>query len=60
MNRNQHVSEADFLELIHGTGESAEARAIGEHVHDCIPCREALDALTAPSAIWELASTPGV
>lgn len=52
MNRSQHVGKDDLLKFIQGTDESAEVRAIGEHVHKCVACREELDALTAQSAIW--------
>ena len=55
MNRDSHVSRVDLLEFIDGTGDAAKTQSIGEHVHRCKECRKALDALTAPSAIWQWA-----
>ena len=53
MSQSIHASHDDLLDLIHGDGDTAKARWIGEHIHCCQECRSLLDALTAQSAIWK-------
>ena len=55
MIQSQHLSQDDLVQLIKGDGESDQTRAVGEHLHQCQECREALDALTAKSEIWQKA-----
>jgi eukaryotic-like serine/threonine-protein kinase len=55
MNRSTHLSEVELLELIHGEGESEESHSFGLHLHHCRKCRQALEELSARSAIWKKA-----
>ncbi len=55
MIKSQHVSQDDLMELLNGDGDSPKTHSIGEHLHACEDCRQALDDLTAQSAMWEKA-----
>ena len=56
MIKSQHVTKTDLLSLLQDEGESQKTKLIGEHLHQCEECRNALDAITAQSEIW--AKTP--
>ncbi len=55
MSQSKHASQEDLWDLIQGDGDSSKARRIGEHIHHCQVCRQALDALTAQSNVWKKA-----
>jgi len=55
MIKSKHISENELLELLHGDGESDKTRSLGQHLHECQLCQEALESLTAKSAIWQKA-----
>ncbi len=47
-----HATREELYELLQGTTETARVKLIGDHVHQCLECRQALDAMAAQSAIW--------
>ena len=53
MIKPEHISREELLQLLSSEGESESTRAMGEHLHQCAACREALDALSARSEIWK-------
>ena len=55
MIKSEHISQEDLQELLHSDGESEKTRNLGEHLHQCEQCRQAFDAMTARSEMWEKA-----
>ncbi len=53
MIQSEHISRDDLLELLNSETESDKTRNIGQHLHQCESCRQALDALTARSEVWK-------
>ncbi len=48
-----HVTREELCELLQGTTETARIKLIGDHVYQCLECRQSLDAMAAQSAIWK-------
>ena len=55
MNQSEHISQEELWKFVHGSEESIESVSIGEHIHRCNQCRKKLEAMSARSAIWEIA-----
>lgn len=52
---SQHATSEELRHFIHSTEESESIQRLGEHVHQCPQCRNALEAMTAQSKIWNQA-----